>query len=158
MRGHRRMAGLALGAFVLMATALVGSAGSAAASSGTQTSHFKVAYWESASGVYWTCAGVHKVSKTGAVSDSETCTTTASAGANGNFVAGTYASNALVFPSAFPGGCGGYEPGLPGFSAPDGYTYWVSDDPGFNQCAAFASWTFAPTSSGGWTDTINASY
>ena len=149
----------ALVAVLGMAGAGVAAAApAAAASSGNQNFHFKVAYWESASGVYWTCTGVHKVSKTGAVSDSETCTTTASASAYGNFIAGTYHANALVFPAAFPNGCGGYEPGVPGYNAPHGYTYFVSDYPGFGQCAQFVTWTFAPTSTGGWQDTINTSY
>jgi hypothetical protein len=141
-----------------MAGAGVAAAAPAAASGGNQTYKFKVAYWEAASGVYWTCMGVHKVRATGAVSDSETCTTTASVSAFGNFVAGTYHSNALVFPGAFPGGCGGYVPGVPGYNAPNGYTYFVSDYPGFGKCAQFVTWTFAPTLSGGWKDTINTTY
>jgi len=148
-------AGVVLAVVALICAVL---AGTATAGNGGTNTHFKLAYWESATGVYWTCSGVHKVSKTGGVSDSETCTTTASQGLGGPFIVGTYSSNALVFPSGFPGGCGGYEPGVPGYLAPDGYTYWVSDAPGYNACAQFVTNTFAPTTSGGWTDTINASY
>jgi hypothetical protein len=150
-----RYAVVAVAAFAL-ASAVV--AGAAVAGNGTQTYQFKTAYWEADSGVYWTCSGVHKISKTGGITDDETCTTTAPSGVAGAFVAGSYTSNAFVMPTAHPGGCGAYVPGLPGLLAPNGYTYWSSDYPAFDACALFFTLTYAPTAAGGWTDTIKASY
>ena len=151
MLGRCMRTGIVLGVLGVAGAVATGSA--TAGGSGTQVTHFKVAYWESASGAYWTCSGVHQVRKTGAVTESETCTT-----ASGPFVAGTYASNGVAFPTAFPGGCGAYFPGLPGVNAPDGYTAWQSDDPGFTACARSFALTLAPIADGGWTETVDASY
>jgi hypothetical protein len=136
---------------VACATAATG----ASASNGNTNTHFKVAYWDIAS-VYWTCSGVHQVSKTGAITDNETCTTPMAQGAYGPYVAGTYQPNEVYYPSSYPGGCGAITPAIPG--NPGDQSYWVSDAPGFNACATFFTETLTPTSSGGWTLTINAKY
>ena len=127
-------------------------AGGASASTNT---HFKVAYWGQ-EGVFWTCTGVHKVPKTGPITENETCTTPMAQGSYGPFVAGSYQANELYYPQRFPNGCGAIAPALPG--SPGAQTYWISDDPGFGQCDQFVTWTFTQNTGGGWTETIDAIY
>jgi hypothetical protein len=149
MRNGKRISA-AVAALAVACGVLAG--GSAASGDNT---HFKAAYW-GIEGVFWTCNGVHKVPKTGPITENETCTTSAAQGHYGPFVAGSYQPNELYFPARFPNGCGALTPAIPG--EPGAQTYVISDDPGFGQCAQFWTLTYAPNTGGGWTLTINAIY
>jgi len=151
MSGTRTRILLMLAMFVVVCGV---AASGASAGSGSTNSHFKVAYWDQ-SNVYWKCSGVHQVSKSGAVADHETCTTVMAQGSYGPFVTGAYNPNEL-YQTANYGSCAAITPALPG--SPGNQTYWISDSPGFNKCAQFWTITYAPTSSGGWTETIDANY
>jgi hypothetical protein len=141
------LAGLAVGCGVLAA--------GATADNGSTNTHFKVAYWGQ-EGVFWTCNGVHKVPKSGPITENETCTTPMDQGSFGPFVAGTYQPNFLYFPVRFPNGCGAIAPAIPGSPGPR--TYYISDDPGFGQCAQFFTATYTPNLGGGWTVTWALTY
>jgi hypothetical protein len=140
--------------FVLLGCVVAGGV-LASGAAGATNNHFKVVYWGQ-EGVFWTCNGVHKVPKTGPITENETCTTPMAHGNYGPFVAGSYQPNELYYPQAFPNGCGAITPAIPG--SPGAQTYWRSDDPGFGQCAQFWTLTYTQNTGGGWTVTISAIY